>query len=290
MNTLFTPLAPEERCAFRDGYLAFLRRRDGVPDRATHRFSVRESFFADIERRPVRWQGPPPVDQAVFDRHHARPYPRERLGEATLWALCVAKANRGEKYGVEYAHAHKPLSSGDVDDPGSYIEVEEFYHTRILRDALAVIGVRMDVLPPPLGQRLLIHAMVRLPSAIADMLTFCGEIVGVVLFRLLLDKARELFSSQPAAMARIEELFAQIMVDEVGHVHFVRSRLGGQQLALAKRLLPLVARGVGDGMPELWRLFGKEQVMAEILQADINGAARAYPDRFLWDAGAARAA
>jgi hypothetical protein len=282
MTSVFTPLAASEQRKLRDRYLAFLRRRDGVPERATHRFSVRESFFADVDRRPVRWEGPPPIDQAVFDRHQVRFDPSEPLDEATLWALCVAKANRGEKYGVEYSHAHTPLSSGDVDDPFAYIEVEEFYHTRILRDALAVLGVQMEVLPPPLGQRLLIKAMVRLPKAAASVLGLCGEIIGVGLFRLLLEKARQLFSSQPVPMARIEELFAQIMVDEVGHVHFARSRLSERELAAAKLLLPHVARGVCDGMPEIWVLLGKDRLMAEILRADVDGAAMAYPDRFLW--------
>ena len=67
---LFTPLTPDQRRSFREQYLAYLRQRDGVPDRANHLFSVREKFFRDVEERPVRWQGTPPVSQTEFDRHH----------------------------------------------------------------------------------------------------------------------------------------------------------------------------------------------------------------------------
>ena len=100
-------------------------------------------------------------------------------------------------------------------------------------------------------------------------------------FHLLLHKARELFGDQPGPLARIEELFAQIMVDEVGHVHFARSQLDAAGLAIAKRLLPLVARGILDDMPEYYQLFGRERLMEEILRADVDAAARPYADRFI---------
>jgi hypothetical protein len=91
---------------------------------------------------------------------------------------------------------------------------------------------------------------------------------------------------QPEALGRIEELFAQILVDEVGHVHFVRTRLDPWGIALARRLLPLVARSVGDGMPELWQLFDRKAFVAEVVRADVDGAAAPYPDRFDWSAAA----
>ena len=282
MTDLFTALTPDQRRSFHQQYLAYLQRRDGVLDRANHLFSVREKFFMDVEARPVRWQGAPLVSQADFDRHHENYDSSARPSDATLWALCVAKVNRSEKYGVEYAHAHGATGNSPGGDPHEFIEVEEFYHTRILKDALDVIGIRMDVRAPPFMQRLLIQSMVHLPSVLSNVLIFDGEIVGVALFQLLLGKARELFASQPAALARIEELFAQIMVDEVGHVHYARSLLDGPRLAIAKRLLPVVAKGATDGMPEFWQLFGREHAMKLILRAGVDAAAAPYTDRFVW--------
>jgi hypothetical protein len=273
MTDVFTPLSPAARIAFRAQYLAHLRARDGVPDRAAHRFSVREEFFRDVEQNPVRWQGPPPVAQAEFDRHHAQYDPRARPDDAALWALCVAKVNRGEKFGVEYSHEHGATAHARGDDPLEYIEIEEFYHTRILRDVLDVVGVQMDVRPPSLVQRTLIKSMVRLPKALSNVLVLDGEIVGVALFDLLLQKARELFAAQPRALARIEELFAQIMVDEVGHVHYVRSLLDGPRLAIAKRVLPLVAWGAFDGIPELTELFGRARLLRVVRAAAVDAAA-----------------
>ena len=282
VSDLFTPLSPAQKTDFQRRYLAYLRGRDGEPQWQTHTFSVRETFYRNLEQRPVRRTGAPVVHQDVFNRHHEQYRPGEKLDEPTLWALCVAKTNRGERFGVEYAHRIGNVErDGDPDNPLTYIGIEEFYHTRILRDALRVIGVEMEMLNPTLGQQFIIKTMARLPKTMGYPIIFCGEICGVAFFHLLLHKARELFGDQPEPLARIEGLFAQIMVDEVGHVHFARSQMDAPGLALAKRLLPLVARGLVDGMPEYYQLFGRERLMQEILRADVDAAALPYPDRFL---------
>lgn len=282
MTDIFTPLSPTQKADFQRRYLTYLRGRDGEPQWQSHTFSVRETFYRDLEQRPVRRTGAPVVLQDVFNRHHVQYQPGEKLDEPTLWALCVAKTNRGERFGVEYAHRLGTLErNGDPGNPMTYIGIEEFYHTRILQDALRVIGVEMEMLDPSTGQQWLIKAMARLPKPMSLPLVLCGEICGVAFFQLLLHKARELFGDQPGPLARIEELFGQIMVDEVGHVHFARSQLDTPGLAFAKRLLPLVARGLVDGMPEYYQLFGRERLMREILRADVDAAALPYPDRFI---------
>jgi hypothetical protein len=281
MTNIFTPLSAAQKAEFQQRYLEYLRKRDGEPHWESHTFSVREEFYRDIDQKPVRRTGAPVVHQDVFDRNHARFELEETLDAPTLWALCVAKTNRGERFGVEYSHQRGLTQQGGASDPKTYIEIEEFYHTRILRDALRVIGLEMEMLPPSTTQQLLIKSMVVLPKAMSNPLVFCGEIVGVALFNLLLKKARELFADQPEPLARIEALFAQIMVDEVGHVHFVRSQLDATGLSVSKRILPLLARGVLDGVPEYYQLFGRERLMEEIVRADVDAAASPYPDRFI---------
>lgn len=281
MSVVFAPMSPVERERFQRAYLQYLHGRDGVPDLETHRFDVRERLFAELDRDPVRWQGAPLVDQQVFDRSHARKTPEPGLNQATLWALATAKANRGERYGVEYAVKHGKRPRQPSADPHTYIAIEEFYHTRILKDALATLGVQMEVGKPSVGTRVLVRLMVRLPAEVADVVVLCGEIIGVALFQLLLEKARTLFAAQPIVLARIESLFGQIMVDEVGHVHFVRSRLSPRRLAWARRILPMVAYGIFDDLSELEPLFGRSLLLERVLAADVDAAAAPYPDRFV---------
>ncbi|MNX16983.1 hypothetical protein D3C86_468590 [compost metagenome] len=285
MSNVFEPMTPAEQARFRAAYLAYLQRRDGVPDMKTQRFDVRERFFAELDATPSVWIGTPPVNQRVFDRNHARRMPEPNLDEVTLWALATAKTNRAERYGVEYALVYNDRSLNAANDPHAYIQIEEFYHTRILRDALATIGLRMEMGRPSFTTRTLVRAMVRLPEKYANVVVLCGEICGVAVFSLLLEKARELFAHQPKVLARHEKLFGQIMVDEVGHVHFVRSGLSPQRLAWARLILPFVAWGLLEDSPELSRLFGREEIMRRILEADVDSAAASYPDRFQLAAG-----
>jgi hypothetical protein len=68
---IFTALPLGERQRFLASYLEDLRSRNGVPDQSGQRFTTRERYFADLEARPVRRQGPPVVDQATFSRNEA---------------------------------------------------------------------------------------------------------------------------------------------------------------------------------------------------------------------------
>ena len=281
MSTAFQPMSTTQQTQFRTAYLGHLHTRDGVPDISTKRFDLRERFFDEINATPTCWVGTPPVDQRVFDRNHAKRAPEPDLDQATLWALATAKTNRAERYGVEYSVEHTNKPAEVLSDPLTYIQIEEFYHTRILKDALTTIGLHMEVGEPSLSTRVMVRAMVRLPKSMANVLVLCGEVVGVALFSLLLEKARQLFGAQPEVLARIEALFAQIMVDEVGHVHFVRSGLGPLRLALAKRLLPLVALAVLDDIPELTQLFGRAEILRRVMAANVDHAAADYADRFV---------
>lgn len=287
MSSAFNPMSPDEQARFRAAYLSYLQKRDGLPDMKTQRFDIREKFFSQIDSNPYCWVGPAPVDQQVFDRNHAKNAPDANLDEATLWALATAKANRTERFGVEYSIKYNGHAHDAAISPHAYIQIEEFYHTRILRDALGSIGVRMDVSPPGFTARAMVRAMVRLPEKYSNVVVLCGEIFGVAIFSLLLEKARELFASQPKALERIETLFAQILVDEVGHVQYVRSGLNPTGLAWAQRIMPLVAWGALDEMPELVRLFGRDEIIRRAQAADVDALAAPYPDRFVFEARAA---
>lgn len=278
---VFAPLSSSEKAQFQEEYVAYLRQRDGEPDLENRRFSVRELFFQRLLEQPVQWSGPLPVEPSVFQQNEVRPSPQKGLDDLTLWALAVAKANRAERDGVEYALQRTDYSTRTADDPLTYIEIEEFYHTRILRDVLDVVGLEMQYLPPPVTTRFLTHSLYHVPKPVSNMLILCSEVVGVAGFRLLADKAKDLFSDQPEPLRRIDELFQQILVDEVGHVHYARSQLGSVRLNLARQMLPTVARRIFNDIPEFDLLFGRETLMEKVLTADVDGAAAGYADRFV---------
>src|SRR4051812_46756312 len=103
MTELFHPLSPARRRPFLDDALRELRRRDGTINGRARTASAREAFCDDIEAHPVKWPGAPIVDAAAFDRNYRRLVPEPHLDRPTLWALCVAKFNFLELFGVEYS-------------------------------------------------------------------------------------------------------------------------------------------------------------------------------------------
>lgn len=278
---VFTPFLEEDKKRFLDDYLVHLHRRNGQADLQARRFSARENFFIDLEANPVRRSGLPVVNQVVFERNERTYRPELGLDQQTLWALAVAKSNRSERDGVEYALAHIDPSSRRPDDHLTYVEIEEFYHTRVLGDVLDVLGLEMHLLPPHPVTRLLLRSIVDLPKPVSNVMVLCAEVAGVAAFRLLRDKAQELFFDQPKPLERINELFQQILVDEVGHVHYVRSQLGPARLKLAQMMLPAFSKSFMSDMPEYKLLFGAEKLRDTIVTADVDSAVTNYPDKFI---------
>jgi hypothetical protein len=278
-SRVFEACTRAERAAFDAHYLKHLRARDGLPELATRTFTVREAIFCELVGDQIRRVGLPVVDPLVFAHNHRLHEPEDGLDEPTLWALCMAKVNRSERHGVDYKLDRQGYSPGGADNPFVYIEIEETYHTRMLLDALWIIGVDAELLPPRGLTRRVVEVFGLAPRALTNVVALDAELLGVVLFRRLLEKARALFGDQPAPLARVEALLRQILVDEVGHIYFLRSRLGPARLAVARALLPLITRALLDDIPEIGLLFGRESILAEVTAADVDGAVEVFGER-----------
>jgi hypothetical protein len=269
MPQVYNALTPAERQRAQIEYLKFLKGRDGTPDPANRRLSVREEYFRQIDSHAVYSQRK--VDKAAFERNHRAAEPETNLDPLMLWLLCTAKLNQSERYGVELEIAHNRRQTAQVnpDDAQSYIVLEEFYHTRILLDVLKVFGLEIEMLPPPDRRtRWLIHGMVYVPKKFSLPLTLVGEVFGVVAFSLLRNKASELFADEPEVLARVQSLYDEILADEIGHVMFARAQLGKIGLKVAQTLQPLVVKSILDNVPELTQLFGAAEVKRAIAEVD----------------------
>lgn len=279
MSDVFEPMDPATREAFLRAYLRHLQQHDGAIDREHRRFDRREALFRAIVEQPVELRRAL-VEQAEFDRNNRRGPIDASLDALTLWALTAAKANLNERHAIEIQLARSAGSPIDASDPQSYIDVEEFYHTRIFADVLTTIGLTPSFGLPSLGMRILIAVMIRVPRALANVVILAAELGGVALFQLLLEKARTLLASEPRALARVEQLFEQIIADEIGHVLFVRSQLGRIGLWVARRVsLPIVALLYRYDVPETDRLFGPPALRARMQGLDLQELRRLHPDR-----------
>lgn len=280
MSDLFSPMSRPEREAFASRYLAYLKQREGVPSFERRTLSRREETARALAARPVRWRGPLPVDPLVFHRNLARCEPEPGLDAATLWALAVAKGNRAERLGVEHKLRVRGFEPGGAEDPLTYVELQECDHTRLLLRVLEVIGLEAEI-GEPVGR--LTSAGVRLlgslPRGPLDVLALPFEVVGVSAFHALRMEARALFTDQPEALARIDAHFAQILVDEVGHVHYLRSRLSPAALALSRALLPFAKRALFNDNHEIRMLLERRGALRDLSSVDVDALVADEPER-----------
>jgi len=248
--------APAQRRAQLEAYLEFLQDRDGEVDTARRVLSKRERAFVAMDSAPVR--SAKKLDREAFLRFLHQTPPTDTAPEL-LWLLIAAKANQGERYGVELALERVTEDDGSH---GRFIALEEVYHTRILMDACKVFGLEFEMSPPKAGVRGFIHLLEAAPEKLRMPMVHCGEIVGVAVFELLWEKL-ELFASEPEVYKRLKELLGGILVDELGHVAFCRASMGRVGMSVARMMQPVVARSILADIPELTMLAGGRAAFLE---------------------------
>ena len=244
----FRVLSERERSEHLAAYRAYLDETDGAPDPGARTLSLREARMLAVEADPVVWNGA--VDQDAFSRFLAgKGIPR--LDGRTELALAAALANESENYGVDIElkrfarYGRLPgLREADLLLP---VYVQETYHCRILIELCRTCGLEFAPRKPGRVMRALIWAIGALPGRARWVPVMAGEVVATVVFALLAARL-DLFAERPVVQRRLEDLLHQILVDEVGHVAFLRAQLGPITLAIVKRMLPVVA------MAALWEL------------------------------------
>src|SRR5262245_41147402 len=237
-----------------DGYLRFLRERDGEPDLSRHTLARREEFFTALAAAPVRSAAR--IDRATYLRNLERRRPAPGLDARVLWLLATARANQAERFGVGLAEVYGRITPGS-EPVQLHVTLQEIYHTRVLADVVAIFGLPVSSRPPDVATRAITHLMVRRSEGWQLPLVGAGEMVGCIVFRLLRDRGRELFAAEPLVAARIGRLLDEILGDELGHVGLIASRLGPRGRALMRGLYRVIALPLARRVPAMTPLFGR---------------------------------
>jgi hypothetical protein len=263
----FDPLSAlpkPERTARLGRYLEYLKQRDGSADLPKRSLSGRDHFFSYLAEHPVRWQGD--IDAATFHAYLDKKLDRRDLDRRIVWLLAAAKANRAEQYGVDLDLQLRGDHLGDFGEHMAFIDLEEFYHTRILRDCCSIFGLSFEMYPPKSFVRWFTRLVVTSPPYLRLVTAMLGEFFGCVAFQVLWEAA-DCFQAQPVVFERIRLLVREILVDEMGHVAYAHSKLGAPSLALVKSLMPLVARYFMRDIPEFEVLAGGRDVFLKRVAA-----------------------
>jgi hypothetical protein len=239
-------------------YLEHLERRDGAADPDRHLLTRREAVLQGLAATPLR--STRDVDLDVFRRNLARRAPEPGLDDTMLWLLATAKANQAERYAVGLAELRGLL---DLDDPVRvHVSLQEVYHTRLLADVVALFGPIVRPGVPAWPERAFIAVLLALPERWQLPLAGAAEMAGCVLFRALRDRGVELTAGEPEVARRVRLLYDQILTDEIGHVGYIALRLGRAGRAIMRALYRVVGPRLAGSMPELVRLFGRDEIRA----------------------------
>ena len=241
---LFTPLPDGQRRRIADDFIAFALERDGDPDVRGRTLARREAFFRSFAEQPMSdWEGPP-VDPDAFARWHRGTESLAGAPPLVAWLVKVARANEGEGWGVDYLldrGGFDGLGSGGRLQPRDFADLEETYHTRIMREVVRLFGVDYELRTPPWVLQQSVKLMARLPRQASYMLLLAGELMGTVAFAHMARSGEALLAGHPAVCNRVRDLLDEILIDEVGHVTFLLGSMRGWQLAVIQRLALLYA-------------------------------------------------
>jgi hypothetical protein len=257
----FRVLSGAERARQNAAHLAMMIARDGVLDPQRGALPRRDAVLAELQSRPVRWRSRKP-EVSLFERFARRPSPAD-LDPRLVWLLAAAKANQGEEYGIELEiRRFAARDFAGVDRQFLYVAFEDHYHTRLLAELSRICGIEHAIGTPPWFHRALVRLMNHLPERMRFVPILCGEVMGAVVFQLLLDTSH-VFRAEPEVEARLRWIVREVLVDEIGHISFSRARLEPDMLRVARRMLPWVARTLVRSMSELALLAGGAERVLE---------------------------
>jgi hypothetical protein len=241
-----------------DGYRSYLARRDGDADLFHRRLTSREEFFGGLEQNPIRSTSR--IDRQVFVRNLSRRRPEPGLDRKMLFLLATAKLNQAERFGVGLGETYGRNSGEDTPPERVYLELEEHYHTRLLAYVLDIFGLPFHVVAPPFVMRQFVKTGVFLPERLGFPFVGAAEMAGCVMFDELRRIGGELFSDEPEVAARIEQLYSEILTDEVGHVGYCAAHCTTPERALMRRLYPYFGRLFARQTAEISLLTDRRQL------------------------------
>jgi len=245
-----------------DGYRDFLQRRDGEADLLNRRLAIREEFFDGLEADPVR--SARRIDREAFLRNLRRRRPEPGLDREMLFLLATAKLNQAERFGVGLGETYGLNSDADVPPERVYVELEEHYHTRLLAYVLDVFGLTFQVVPPPFVMRQFVKIFVFLPVRLGFPFVGAAEMAGCVMFDELRRVGVELFADEPGVAGRIEQLYSEILTDEVGHVGYCAAGCTPAERAIMRKLYPVFGRLFARQTAEINLLISSEKLRARL--------------------------
>jgi hypothetical protein len=259
-QSIFAPLTPNERLAQRQAYLEWSQKRNG--DILGRKLSEREKFFEDLDSTEVYYEGDISAEEywEAYRITSPQELRQKKFSRFVLFLVLVSYLNIAEKFTIDRALEKERFQYGTPTDPMEFIKREEDYHSRILMYIMQVFKISLNIQDPKGIFKWSLLAIAKLPLWLVGMFVFLGEIVAVVLFVKLRELATELIGTSSPAAVRVRALIDEIMIDEVGHMAFVRTTLGPRRIKFAERIFTIVVKRMFGMIPATIVLYDVEEL------------------------------
>ena len=268
MFDLFAAAPKDLRRARLEEYQHYLVERDGEMNIQQRTLSRREQAIEHYEQAPAEIRS---MDQAEFRKQYSGFDRRKAIAPEMLLLLALVKVNSAEAYGVARNFQRSmDRALKNEDDSELRILLEEGDHTRILLSSANRYGIEVrEPYRPPSALRVLIGGIATAPMAIARPLTLAGEIIATLIFSNLIEVTQRVLKHDPDTRDALVERVVEICTDECGHISYNRMHMGPADLAETRLILPMTARIMATGFPELVALGAYPlDVMRQLPQLD----------------------
>jgi len=282
-KAIFAPAPRSDRLRAFEDYWAHLLLRDGALQEAVQSLEYKSRYYQSLQTHPVQARQPLTSAQTMAELAHQLASQNMMQADRRLLVLtAIYKFACHEAAGIQAAWKSTPpweQCRNLTDRITRYHLCEEFCHLRLFAEMFKVFGLRVDwpALSWPL--RTAYAAFTHFPSWVLAPVAFASEVMGMMFYRHIWRVLAEVFTAEAEALARVHELLAEIMVDELGHIGERRSFLGNPGVTFARQILPVMMRKFFADIPEAAVILDVPQMVREALVFDYSDIDAAITER-----------
>ncbi len=272
--SVFSPANAEQRKANFEDYWDFTQQHGGELFEDDRDLAVKRARLKHFQDNPVKLKTPLTNPDAFYRNYVEMQDDPKTLDQKTLLLTGMYKFARHEWVGIKGAWDSVPdmANSHSIEDKISRVHLaEEFCHVRLFDEMLKTCGLdKVEWVPLGPIKEKIYEQFPKFPGFLMDTPAFVTELMGVTFYCHLSAKINELFADEPEVRDRLQELLAEITIDEVAHVGQRRNFIGSIGMKVSKMLVKPFYTLFFNDIPEVGELFDVKQMIKDGEEFDFN--------------------
>ena len=272
--SIFSPATDEQRKENFADYWKFTQKHSGELFENDRDLAIKRARLKYFQDNAVSLRTPLANPEAFYRNYVAMQDDPKSLDRITLMLTGMYKFARHEWVGIKGAWDSVPdmANSHSIEDKISRVHLaEEFCHVRLFGEMLKTCGLdKVEWVPLGPIKEKIYQQFPKFPGFLMDTPAFVTELMGVTFYCHLHNMINELFIDEPEVRVRLQELLAEITIDEVAHVGQRRNFIGSFGMKVSKTLVKPFYTMFFNDIPEIGELFDVDQMIKDGLAFDFN--------------------